>query len=63
MNGEHNAPQTPTQVLDSHIEGLELEELGAFLRRDWSAASSKVLKKATLKEARHRVVAQARRRA
>jgi hypothetical protein len=50
MNGEHNVSQTLTRILDSHIEGLELEERGAFLRHDYSAARSKVLKKAPLKE-------------
>ena len=63
MNGEHNAPQTQTQALDSHIKGLELEEQGAFLRPDWSKAASKVLKKAALKEARHHNLARGQKRA
>lgn len=39
------------------IERLELEERDAVRRRDWSAARSITLEKATLKEARHRTIA------
>ena len=57
VDGRQYAPQAETHFLDSRIEGLKLEERGAFLRRDWSAAKSKVLEKAPLKEAQHRTAA------
>jgi hypothetical protein len=63
MNGELNAPQTLTHVLDSHIKSLDIDELDAILRSDWSAARNVSLARAPLKEARQRTGVPKRRRA
>jgi hypothetical protein len=46
--------QAETRILDSRIDGLDLDERDAVRRRDWSAARNVVLVKAPLKEVRQR---------
>lgn len=60
MNGRPTVPATSAGPLASRIEQLEIEEQDAVRRRDWSAARSAALERATLKEAHHRIAAQRR---
>jgi hypothetical protein len=46
--------QSETHILDSRIEGLDLDERDAIRRCDWSAARNIVLERAPLKEVRQR---------
>jgi hypothetical protein len=48
------ALQAETHILDSRIEGLDLDERDAIRRRDWPAARNIVLVRAPLKETRQR---------
>jgi hypothetical protein len=57
MNGKSPAAVLVVGPLVLRIERLELEEQGAILRRDWSAASDIARQRAVLEEAHHRALA------
>lgn len=57
MGGKRPATGMGSGPLVLRIERLELEERDAVRRRDWSAARSIALERATLKEAHHRASA------
>jgi hypothetical protein len=54
MYAKQSKLQSETRILDSRIEGLDLDERAAVRRCDWSAARNVVLVRAPLKEARQR---------
>jgi len=54
MGTRQSTPQAETHILDSRIEGLDLDERDAIRRCDWSAARNIVLVRAPLKEVRQR---------
>jgi hypothetical protein len=63
MDTRHSRLRAETRILDSRIEGLDLDERDAVRRCDWSAARNVVLVRAPLKEVRQRTGAPKQRRA
>lgn len=61
MDTKQHTPEAEPRILDSRIEGLDLDERDAIRRRDWSAARNIVLERAPLKETRQRTAAPRRR--
>lgn len=55
MDGRPAVPETSAGALASRVERLEMDERDAVRRRDWSAAKSIALERATLKQAHHRI--------